>query len=188
MTQLEKLEELIYKGFKETDRRFKETDSKFKETRIFLDEVGERIDKLGVQVGRITDNLGRFAESMVAPAVVKLFRQRGIQITEHAVRVASEIRNIEYDIVAFNTEYVVVVSVKLTLRVNDVKEFVEERLPIFKDVFPRYNDMKVLGAVAGTTILGKSDIYAMKQGLYVLTQSGENITMLNDETFIPKVY
>jgi hypothetical protein len=174
MTTLEKLEELIYIGFKETDRKFQETD--------------REIRKVNKQVGDITDSLGRFAENMVAPAVVKLFKKRGIPITEYAPRMVSEVRNIEYDIVAFNKEYVVVVSVKLTLRVSDVKEFLEERLPIFKEVFPRYKDMKVIGAVAGATILGKTDIYAMKRGLYVLAQSGDNITMLNDDNFEPNVY
>ena len=174
MTALEKLEELIYKGFIETDRQIRETN--------------QSIQNLSGEVGKITDTLGRFAENMVAPAIVKLFNKRGIPITDYAQRVNSETRKIEYDIVAFNADYVVVVSVKMTLRVNDVKEFLEERLPIFKEAFPRYKDMKVLGAVAGANIVAKSDIYAMKRGLYVLAQSGENITMLNDDTFEPKIF
>ncbi len=182
MTTMEKLEELIYKGFKETDRKIREssleTDRKMRET----------IRDLSGEVGKITDTLGRFAENMVAPAIVKLFNERGIPITDYAQRVHSETRKIEYDVVAFNVDYVVVVSVKMTLRVSDVKEFIEERLPIFKEVFPRYKDMKVLGAVAGANIVEKSDVYAIKRGLYVLTQSGESITMLNDDTFEAKVF
>jgi hypothetical protein len=76
----------------------------------------------------------------------------------------------------------------MTLRVEDVKHFLNERLPIFKELFPRYKDMKVIGAVAGANIVGESDRYAMKNGLYVLSQSGENVTMLNDETFEAKVF
>jgi hypothetical protein len=59
---------------------------------------------------------------------------------------------------------------------------------IFKNVFPRYKDMKVVGAVAGASIVGESDKYAMKRGLYVLAQSGENMTVLNDDTFKAKIY
>ena len=65
---------------------------------------------------------------------------------------------------AFNDNYIVVVSVKMTLRVEDVKHFLNERLPIFKELFPRYKDMKVIGAVAGANIVGESDRYAMKNG------------------------
>jgi hypothetical protein len=192
MTTLEKLEELVYKGFKETDRKirenFEQTDRELRQLSKEVDKVSKGVDKVSKEVGKVTDSLGRFAESMVAPAVVKLFKKRGIPINEYAARIVSKVRNIEYDIVAFNTEYVVVVSVKMTLRVSDVKEFLHERLPIFKDVFPRYKDMKVVGAVAGATILEKSDMYAMKRGLYVLAQSGDNITMLNDQKFEPRVF
>lgn len=76
----------------------------------------------------------------------------------------------------------------MTLRVNDVKHFLNERLPIFKEVFPRHKHLKVLGAVAGASIVGESDIYAMKRGLYVLAHSGDSITMLNDDTFKAKVF
>jgi hypothetical protein len=181
MTTLEKLEELIYKGFKDTDIKFRETDRKFRET-------DKEIKNLGREVGKITDNLGRFAENMVAPAIVKLFNKRGIPITDYAQRVRSPKRRIEYDIVAHNSDYVVVTSVKMTLRAEDVKFFLNERLPIFKEVFPRYKDMKVIGVVAGANIVGESDIYAMKRGLYVMAQSGESVTVLNDEEFEPKIF
>ncbi len=185
MTTMEKLEDLVYKGFRETDRKIRESSL---ETDLEIRKLSEKIERVSENVGKVTDTLGRFAENMVAPAMVKLFNDRGIPITDYSQRVHSEKRDIEYDIVAFNKDYVVVVSVKMTLRVSHVKEFVNDRLPIFKEVFPRYKDMKVIGAVAGATILEKCDIYAVKRGLYVLAQSGENITMLNDDTFKAKVF
>ncbi|MCP5049350.1 MAG: DUF3782 domain-containing protein [bacterium] len=203
MTTFEKLEDLIYKGFKETDRKFQETDRKFRETDRILKESSREterilkessreteleIQKVNQKVGEISDSLGRFAESMVAPAVLSLFNQRGIPIKGSFQRIRSRERRIEFDVVAFNTEYVVVVSVKMTLRVTDVEHFLNKRLPIFKELFPQYKDMKVVGAVAGAVILGESDRYAMKRGLYVLAQSGENITLLNDEAFEAKIF
>jgi hypothetical protein len=74
------------------------------------------------------------------------------------------------------------------LEVADVKEFLNEKLPIFKELFPRFKDMKVIGAMAGANIVGESDRYAMKRGLYVLTQSGDNITMLNDKNFQARIF
>jgi hypothetical protein len=185
MTTLEKLEELIYIGFKETDRKFQETDRKLKEA---FQETEREIRKVNRQVGDITDSLGRFAENMVSPAMIKLFNKRGIPITDYTQRLRSPRRGIEYDIVAFNREYVVVVSVKMTLKVDDVKHFLNERLPIFKELFPRYKDMNVIGAVAGANIVQESDICAIKRGLYVLAQSGENVILLNDEKFEAKIF
>ena len=34
----------------------------------------------------------------------------------------------------------------------------------------------------------EAETYAIKQGLYVLTQSGENVTLLNDADFQPRVF
>ncbi len=217
MTTLDKLEELIYVGFKETDEKFKETDEKFKETDEKFKETNERFketdqqlkarfqetdrrfremteelrkdfQKTRKEVANVTDALGRFSENMVAPALVRLLNLAGIPITETAQRVCSPLRRIEYDIVAVNQKYVVVVSVKTRLNVEHVKEFLERRLSIFKEVFPRYHTMQVLGAVAGMSIEQEADTYAIKRGLYVMTQSGDNITLLNPAEFQPRIF
>ncbi len=126
---------------------------------------------------------------MVAPAVVRLFNEIGIRITEYFHRLRSSRRLIEYDIVALNNDAVaVVISVKTTLDVDDVKLFKDERLPIFTEVFPRYRPMKVMGAVAGMSIVQEADVFAMRHGLYVLAQSGENVHMLNPTDFKPRIW
>ncbi len=206
MTTLEKLEELVYVGFKQTEERFQDieerfqdieerfqdTDRRFKETDLRFQQISEELRKdfakTRKEVANVTDALGRFSENMVAPALVRLLNQVGIPISETAVRVRSPLRRIEYDIVAVNGDVVVVVSVKTRLNVEHVKTFIEERLTIFKEVFPRYRDMKLLGAVAGMSVEQEADAYAIKQGLFVLTQSGDNIRLANPEDFVPKVF
>jgi hypothetical protein len=92
----------------------------FRTIHLKFQETDQEISKVGRQVRDITDSLGRFAENMVAPAIVKLFNEKGIPITDYAQRVRSPMRRIDYDIVAFNDGYVVVVSVKMTLRVTSI--------------------------------------------------------------------
>ena len=196
MTIKEKLEELIEKVFKELDSKIRGTyelsEPKMDELSLEIDrkisETKQFIRNLSDDIGKITDAPRRFAERTVAPALVKLFNERGIPITDYTHRLYSETRKIEYDIAAFNDNYVVVLLVKMTLPLNDVKEFLIDRLPIFKEVFPRYKDMKVIGAVAGVNFVDESDIYAVNHGLYVLAKSGNNITILNDDTFAAKVF
>ncbi len=48
--------------------------------------------------------------------------------------------------------------------------------------------MKLLGAVAGMSIEQEADTYAVRQGLYVLAQSGDNVTLLNPPDFSPKEF
>ena len=192
MTTLEKLEELVYVGFKQTEERFKDIEDRFKDTDRLFRETSEELRrdfaKTRKEVANVTDALGRFSENMVAPALVRLLNKVGIPISETAVRVRSPLRRIEYDIVAVNGDVVVVVSVKTRLNVEHVKTFVEERLTMFKEVFPRYRQMKLLGAVAGMSIEQEADAYAIKNGLFVLTQSGDNIKLLNPEGFLPKAF
>ena len=55
-------------------------------------------------------------------------------------------------------------------------------------IFPEYNDKQLYGAVAGIEIEQGADKYAYRQGLFVLAQSGETVTILNDARFQPKVW
>ncbi len=61
-----------------------------------------------------------------------------------------------------------------------------ERLEKFKRLMPRYQNMKAFGAVAAMVIEEAVANYAYKKGLFVLTQAGENMTILNATDFQPK--
>ena len=41
-------------------------------------------------------------------------------------------------------------------------------------------------SVAGIGIESQADVYANRQGLFVLTESGDGIRILNPEGFVPK--
>ena len=77
------------------------------------------------------------------------------------------------------------ITARSTLTVEDVNEHIEI-LKKFKILFPEYADRKVIGAVGGIVIDEKSDAYAYRQGLFVITQSGDTVTILNDKKFKPK--
>ncbi|MDZ7291787.1 MAG: DUF3782 domain-containing protein, partial [candidate division KSB1 bacterium] len=73
MTTLQKLEKLIYEGFKETDRKFQETDRKIQETTSQLKETDRKFKELGIDFSGLKKSVGLFAESMVRPAAARLF-------------------------------------------------------------------------------------------------------------------
>jgi len=79
------------------------------------------------------------------------------------------------------------VEVKSTLSPDDVKEFLG-KLKGFRGFFPEYAERKVIGAVAGIVMESGADKFAYRQGLFVIAQKGENITILNDSKFIPKEF
>jgi hypothetical protein len=77
--------------------------------------------------------------------------------------------------------------VKSSLSVPDVKDFIAD-LERFTTFFPEYADMQLYGAVAGIGIESGADRYAYRQGLFVMAQSGDSVTLLNDSAFIPTAW
>ena len=197
MTTLEKLEELVYVGFKETDKKWQETDQwlrtmyaesekKFQETRELIQQLSKDTEK---KIGDLGHKWGTFVENLVAPATLKLFAERGIRVTrvvQHAHDQQGD-DGIEIDILATNGDYAVLIEVKSTLGVNDVKDHLE-RLKKFARFFPEYQQHHIVGAVAGIEIIEEADVFAYRQGLFVIAQSGETVKILNDAKFRPKIW
>ncbi len=126
---------------------------------------------------------------MVAPACETLFINRGIPIHLVTQRARKKLngRHLEIDVLVTNENHVLVVEVKSSLSVEDVKEFIED-LSQFSQFFPEYNQKQLYGAVAGIEIDKGVSKYAYRQGLFVLAQSGETVTILNDDKFQPKIW
>ncbi|MEA3642805.1 MAG: hypothetical protein VBE63_23110 [Lamprobacter sp.] len=108
------------------------------------------------------------------PAAVRLFRERGIAVHEVHQQVFAE-REGE------------AIECKSLLSVDDVNEHLE-RLAKVKTLLPKSRDSRVLGAVAAMTIPDDVAKSADRQGLYVIGQSGEQLTIRNDARFSPKAW
>jgi len=189
---------------KETERRFQETERILKEQsleteRILkeqsletdrrMQETDRQIKQVNQQIGNLGNRLGEFVEWQVRPSAVRLFQERGIDVHElqSDVAVKREDGGLEIDLLVVNNTEVVLVEVKSKLTQKDVDEHLQ-RLEKFKRLMPRYQNLKALGAVAAMVVEGEVANYAYNKGLFVLTQSGENMTILNSTEFKPKVW
>jgi hypothetical protein len=195
--EIEKGFQEIWNLFKETDRileeRFKETDrileERFKETDQKIKETSEEVNKTSRAVNALTGKWGKFVEGLIAPSVVRLFKEREIEIDTIYQRAKKQKNGfgIEIDILAINGEYAVLIEAKSTLRIEDVNEHLE-RLKAFKGFFPEYQDRKVIGAVGALVIEENADKYAYKKGLFIIVERGESVIILNDEKFKPQIW
>ncbi len=187
---LQELSDLVYDGFRELRERSKELDKRFRETADRIRETDREIDKTRKMVAGISDSLGLFAENMVAPSIIKLFQERGIDLDRYYSRAKSrkvEGRRIEIDVIATNDDYAVAIEVKTRLKVDDIRDFVE-KLRYFRSYYPEYEEKIIYGAIAGMSIEEEADVYAERMGLFVLGQSGENIKIYNSKDFTPKEF
>ena len=166
---------------------FREVAHQQEETGRQLREMGKRVDDVTKNVGDLTGKWGKFVEGLVAPGAVRIFKERGIEVHQTHTRIEAQKggESMEIDVLVVNDEYAIVISVKSTLSVDDVNEHLSN-LANFRKFFPYLADKKLLGAVAGIVIEEGAGKYAYRRGLFVITQAGENIKILNDEKFRPK--
>lgn len=179
--------------FKETDRKFQETDRKLQETDRLLTAKFQETDRLfkevGKKIGDLGNRLGDFVQEMVRPAVVRLFRERGVDVHEVHRNISVERggESAEVDLLVVNDEEAVAVECKSRLSIEDVDEHLE-RLGKLKRLLPKYRDVRLMGAVAAMVMSDDAARYAYRRGLYVLAQSGDTVLIRNDAKFTPKLW
>jgi hypothetical protein len=190
----------VWRLFQETDRQIQETGQRLKETDLLIkqqaqaaerrsQETDRQLKELGKQIGRLGGAWGRFVEDLVAPACEGLFLKRGIPVERVSQRVKRyhQGETLEIDVLVVNQGHVLAVEAKSSLSVEDVKNFITD-LNRFGTFFPEYAQDEIYGAVAGIGIESQADVYASRQGLFVLTESGDGIRILNPEGFVPKAW
>ena len=164
--------EKIRKRQKQTDRQMKQTDRQMKKL-----------------AGLFTSQWGKLMESLVEGDLVPLLQARGISVqsTHPRVRGRRNGEHYEFDILAGNGEEMVVVEVKTTLKVDDVKQFLD-KLKKFTEYEPDYRGKQIYGAVAYLRTEQDSELYAERQGLYVIRATGNSASIINTEDFRPRVF
>jgi len=181
--RFQETERLLKEQTQETERLLKE---QTQETERLLKEGSQRVDQ---QLGQLTNRLGEFVESQVRPAAVRLFQERGIEVNEISSDVSLQKgqEGIQIDILVVNTTQAIAIEAKSKLSQDDVDEHLE-RLGKFKRLLPRYQGYNLLGAVAAMVIPSDVASYAYRRGLFVIAQSGEDLTILNDDKFKPRAW
>jgi len=157
------------------------TDSQMRRTDAKLDRIGKQLADLGLVQGEV-------AEELFYRNLRSLFRKRKVTFEKVRRNVKKKGKG-EYDIVAVDEGRVLVVEVKNKLEKRMVNEFIEERLPRFKELFPEYARYRVEGGIGALVVKEDVGRYAEKAGLYVMTQTDEGgAALLNRDDFEPKEF
>jgi hypothetical protein len=166
---------------KKTDEQIRRTDEQMRRTDAKLDRIGKQLADLGLVQGEV-------AEELFYRNLRSLFRNRKVTFEKVRRNVKKKGKG-EYDIVAVDEGRVLVVEVKNKLEKRMVNEFVEERLPRFKELFPEYARYRVQGGIGALVVKEDVGKYAEKAGLYVMTQTDEGgAALLNRDDFEPKEF
>ena len=179
LREVSKEQRKLSKQQKQTDRQQKQTNRQMKQT-------DRQMKKLA---GLFTSQWGKLMESLVEGDLVPLLQARGISVqsTHPRVRGRRNGEHYEFDILAGNGEEMVVVEVKTTLKADDVKQFLD-KLNKFTEYEPVYLGKQVYGAVAYLRTEQDSELYAERQGLFVIRATGNSASIINTEDFRPRVF
>jgi hypothetical protein len=152
---------------KATDRQMQETDRRIKET--------------GKQIGELSKRFGQTVEYMVAPNLVKKFKELGFvfEKTYQDVKITDQDDQVIAEIDAFmeNGDKAMAVESKVRPSVEDVNDHVK-RMEKLREYADRHNDTrKYLGAIAGVIFSTSVKTYALSRGFYVLEPSGDTFVI-----------
>jgi len=186
---IEEIKQLFEASRREADRRMRETDRQMQETARQMKETDRELKRLAKRFGDLGNRLGEFVEGMVRPGLVRLFRERGLELhqtfRDMSARQGKEAAQI--DLMAIDETVAVAVEVKSRLTVEAVDEHLK-RMEKFRRLFPRFSDLRVMAAVAGMVIDDEAAAYAEEKGLFVIGQSGDAAVLLNANEFQPMAW
>ena len=178
--------EKVWAALMETRERMeasqKETQKMIQETQLMMQESQKKIDELSKNVGDVNNSFGRFTESLFAGGLDTLFNVHGYtfigQGPHYKFKDKATRRVIaEADYFLEDGLYAMVVEVKTELKQMDIDDHLD-RINTIRRHFDNRGDKRILvGAVAGGIVHKNVLNYALKQGLYVITQSGDSAVL-----------
>ena len=174
-----KSEETLVKARKEARKEMRELRAEAQET--------ER--RLRRAEGLFTSQWGRLMESLVEGDLVKLLRERNVEVdvVSSRVRLTRDPKLREVDLFAANGEEAVAVEVKSMLKPEHVRDFVEllDELP---NLFRGYSARRLYGGVAYLKAQEGTTRYAMRKGLFVIRATGSSASIVNEPDFEPRLF
>ena len=173
---------------REAHRRFEEEHRRFQEA---MRAAQARQDQMDEQLRRtermFVSNWGKLVESLVEGDLVRLLRERNMDVTRVAQRISlrDDPRQREIDLIAWNGTDAVAVEVKTTLKVGDVRRFVE-LLDEPVNLGSLFRGLRLYGAVAYLRADEGSVTYAERRGLFVIRATGKSASIVNADHFRPR--
>ena len=153
-----------------------------------MEEIDRQLEKnrrqfkeYGIQLGGLGNAEGVELENDVADALEAAGEICGIRLDCIYPDMKTHNRNpllaCQFDVVAVNGKYAVIVEVKRQLTLQDVRDFADESLPRFAGAFPQMaSGKKIVGAMVyrRTHPGGSAVAAALKEGFLVLGVNNNN--------------
>ena len=155
----------------------------------FKEEGREQNREMNRRWGELADKMGTMVGDLVAPNLPRIVRevleQDVLDLCERRCRRLADGRSRAFDAVAITADLICLNSTKSTLRNADVDRFVEE-IASFREFFPEYQHLPLVGILASLAVEESVLNYAEKQGFVVLAVGDQVMEVKNRPGFVPK--
>jgi hypothetical protein len=174
----------------EFDRKMKESAAEF-DRRMQKAEL--QMERTSKEVGKLGNSIGRIIEHMLGERIIEKFQALGYGVAHPVVRNCCYINSKmgivgEFDLTLVDTDVVILISVKTTLEIRDVRHHLEQideyrrhidavgfKHPTYAHLLPT---TRFFGAVAGAVVEDAAMKFAHENGMYVITQSGDAVEIV----------
>lgn len=190
-----RFEEDLKKSREELDASLKRSQEAEEERRLKREEAwrksderfNRRMEKLDEKVTEMSINfigaVGHIVEGLASSKVEEMFLAQGYEITDKKRNLHRKVRllnsEMEADVVLLGPELAIVIEVKSSCDREDIDKFTDHMRNRFRGLFPEWNHLEVLGAVAAFNYENDADDYAHRNGLLVIRTNTRNVFSLD---------
>ena len=162
---------------------FEEIWEMFRETREQMKDTDRRIKRMSKEIGALGSRTGRIIESMVKGNIVAQFQALDYDVTQCSQNRSFRYKDLgirgEVDLFLENGEIAILIEVKTTLERADVREHIKRLEKYRRYVNATGHDKRrFIGAVAGAIVSDEVADFAIKNGMYVIVQSGKAVEII----------
>ena len=191
----------------ETDRKMQETDRKIQETaeqmKVQSEETDRKFQKTDEQMQRTSreisalgSRVGEIVENMIGGDIIEQFRALGYDVTEYSRNKIFGRKGTgesgEIDLLLEDGDIVILIEVKTTLKIDDVKDHMERLEKYRRHIDEKSHHIdrrKFIGAVAAASVADHVVKFAQRNGLYVIVQAGKTVEIITPpEGFVAKLW
>jgi hypothetical protein len=190
----------VWAAMMETDRKMKEmaeeTDRQIKEmaeeTTRKMKETARQMKETDQKIGELGNRFGELVEHLVTPNIMEKFKALNYTFTEagpdHVFVSPAGAFLAEVDVWLENGECALAVEVKSKLRTEHVKAHIK-RMRVLRAYLDERNDSrKLLGAMAGAVVPSKVRNHVLRNGFYLIEQSGDTVKIEPPADFKPRIW
>lgn len=166
------------------EERHREFEDDLKKSRT---EFDNRMKDLDEKISRLTTDfigsIGHIIEGLAGTKAEEMFTAQGYEISDKKRNVHKKIKilnkEMEADVVLLGENIAIVIEVKANCTRKDIDKFVNHMKNRFRDLFPEWNNLEILGAVAAINYEDDADAYAHQNGLLVIRTDTRNVFFLD---------